>query len=267
MAHAAYLLSRDLLSSPTGEEWRSINVAPAEITNLAVRAAMIYGLSEPWRWRQGRYDQFLNKCLAHLSNCLKNQEKAAGNSPLTDFYRGLSQWYEYYVSADQVDQVDQLSSMVKSFKSFLDGGQDDANPQRARETAERLIRIGESLNSPDRESVSGREVQADYHLQPLEVTAYLRDIVDNQILIEVPSRLFMQCLATYYVAHAAWRNLPWNRAVNVLLHKDESLKRIQSPVSDCICTCTRTNNFAAYLRRRHRANPPTAASQRRKSGY
>ncbi len=91
LARTFWLLSRDLLQGADG--WRQIGAAPAQITDLAMRAALLYSLDDPWQWRQGRYPLFLDQCYGHLLSCLQNQERAAAGGGGAEYFRALGSWH------------------------------------------------------------------------------------------------------------------------------------------------------------------------------
>jgi len=159
-------------------------------------------LSEPWTWRQGRYEQFLRHCYAHVVTCLLKQEQQMGKAPLAHYFRALREWYGCLTTDDPVRS---LSTILQACKAFRENCERRSDLQMELETADRLADVCESLVFFDHETeISHQEEQV---LQPFEVTNYLREVVDSRIPIRAPSKPFKPRLRDYCVAHAEWRKM------------------------------------------------------------
>ncbi len=203
LARTWWLLSRDLLRSEN-PAWRAIGAEPAAITDLALRATLIYGLSDPWRWRQGRQQIFLSQCYAHLSECLLHQQNLASEDELKEYYRGLRAWYDCYTASDQVQN---LSLMLRTLKTFLDASQFRHNCVDEREIASRLIEVGKNLTFGPRETGVPTQGGEQEGPKAFEVASYLRNVSDSQFKLAAPSQPFEERLQTYYALHHRWRRL------------------------------------------------------------
>ena len=239
MADAArtfWLLSRDLLYRPASREapssvWAWLAPSPQTITDLAIRAALIYSLGDPWRWRQGRYEIFLRDCYAHVMDCLLYQAKHSESSLLAHYYQALSAWYGYAAAADPVRN---LSDLVRACRAFQENYQLRDVPEREYAVVEQLIEIGERFLFPDREHDTYLRAATVEASEAFPVTAYLHTIMDSQQLLGTPSDLFGPPFRAYSMLHARWlrvqRSLHTNRPalgeLNDLLTEYRHLQRI-----------------------------------------
>lgn len=207
LARTFWLLSRDLLQG--GEAWRSVGATPAQITDLAIRATLLYSLDDPWQWRQGRYPLFLDQCYGHLLNCLLYQEQTCGeHAPEAHYYRGLRTWYGCYATEDLAYS---LSSTAHALRAYLDAAaasseSGDAAARRL-EYAERLLEVCDSLIHGDFEV--GRRLLTPWRpgRPPFELGQYLRSFVDTEAPVKIPSPPFEHQLAEYWALHTEWRRL------------------------------------------------------------
>jgi AAA ATPase domain len=209
LARTFWLLSRDLLERPR-PAWRPISVwvqisaEPAAITDLAVRAALIYGLSDPWQWRQSRYALFLRDCYTHVSACLLSQEQYVGTTPLAHYFRALRAWYGCSTADDPIRN---MSTMLQECRIFRASSQGRGDLQEERQTAKRLIDIGEGFVLADGE-IETRHQEWNVAARKLfEIDAYLRDAMDSRTPLSVPSIPFKQWLLVYHTIHGHWREV------------------------------------------------------------
>ena len=235
LARTFWLLSRDLMERPRPwrqrSAWLQINPEPAEITDLAVRAALIYSLSDPWKWRQGRSEHFLRDCYRHVLACLLNEEKQAGSEPLAYFYRALHEWYGCFATDDQLRS---LNDVVRDCKIFQESCQQHSPVWAECEAAGRLVEIGESLWLSDYEMQTWRQESAEEVQHLFEVANYLRDVVDSRIPIDMPSKPFERQLRAYQSIRAAWNRVqessgsdrPSLETMNLLLADYKRLQRV-----------------------------------------
>lgn len=236
VARTFWLLSRDLLDRPAtrtspGSVWTVLAPEPSAITDLAIRAALIYSLGDPWRWRQGRYEIFLRDCYAHVLDCLRQQVKHFESSPLAHYYQALIDWYGY-ATAD--DPVRSLNEMLRSCRTLQENCPSERIPGNECAAADRLIEIGERLLFPEREGDNHFREQAAEAAQPFPVITYLRTIIDSKQPLSVPSDLFDVPFRAYCAAHDRWlriqRSLHASRPLlgelNNLLAEYRRLQRI-----------------------------------------
>jgi len=254
LASTFWLLSRDLLER-VYQEWMQINAEPADITSLAIRAGLIYSLSDPWQWRQGRHSVFLRQCYLHLDKCFENQIKHPETETLSDYYRALQQWYGCFTSEDYERN---LNRMIQAFRNFLENSQQQGHQAALSErykTAESLIGIGKSILQPeDEKSLSRRDDTVPEWR--LEIAEFLREVVDHATEIHEPSSIFEQFSRIYFEVHEKWRQLQqktyterpsveeldellnrlrrWRRVIHASAHERVVLNRIYSTDIDYI---------------------------------
>jgi hypothetical protein len=219
LARTFWLFSRDLLERPVPQldkedeqtalgpsVWARINAAPEAITDLAVRSALIYGLSDPWQWRQGRYHIFLRSCYQHVQDCLLSQARHGDSGAPAHYYQALSMWYGCMTAEDQILS---LSEIVRNCKAYQEHRRPGMGQDLRATTADRLIEIGERLLYPEREIETHYHEPIDPAIHPLPVSSYLRVIVGRQSLPIEPSPLFEQHFRAYCTLHQEWLRV-WN---------------------------------------------------------
>lgn len=86
-----------------------------------LRACMIYGLSDPWRWRQGRQALFINNLYITLERLLVQLENISP-APLPFYYRALRHWFNCYrVDLDTLhEHITQMSRELEGFRNHLE---------------------------------------------------------------------------------------------------------------------------------------------------
>ncbi|MCA9928880.1 MAG: hypothetical protein KC419_10400, partial [Anaerolineales bacterium] len=199
LARTLWLLSYDLLHLP-GPAWNVIEAKPKDITGMALQAAQIYSLLDPWRWRQGRYQQFLVGCYQHVLDCLLNQETLANGDLIALFYRMLRHWHGCFLADDMVSA---LGSTVNIGRQYLSQtASHTATP--VTEMTKTIVDIGELCmhGAGLRRMADATDAQA--AKRPFEVAGYLRSALNREFNILLPSAPFMQRLRTYSAYHARW---------------------------------------------------------------
>lgn len=205
LASTFWLLSRDLLER-VYQEWLQISAEPGDITSLAIRAGLIYSLSDPWQWRQGRHSVFLRQCYLHLDRCFENQANHPEVDVLGYYYQALRLWYGCFTSEDYERN---LNRMIQVFRNFLEHSQQHGQQATLfdqHKTAENLIGIGESILRPEDEKSLSRhdDIVPEWRL---EIAEFLRDVADCQMPIHEPSSIFEQFSRIYFEVHESWRQL------------------------------------------------------------
>ncbi len=198
LARTLWLLSRDLLRLPN-PEWAAIQATPAAITDLAIRAAMLYSLSDPWEWRQGRYEQLLRQCYQHVDICLSNEEKKAANAADAAYFRARRNWYGCFANPDPIHN---LSEMARAGKAFQERHQPARTHSRRVKEMAQLVQIGEDLTRLETGSAT---LDAENRQSPFAVSAFQQAVVNSQIAIPNPSPPFAQQLRLYQAAHEQWQ--------------------------------------------------------------
>ncbi|MCA9930181.1 MAG: ATP-binding protein, partial [Anaerolineales bacterium] len=199
LARTLWLLSYDLLHLPD-PAWKVIEAKPEDITGMALQAAQIYSLLDPWRWRQGRYQQFLTGCYQHVLDCLLNQETLANGDLIALFYRMLRHWYGCFLADDMVKALDNTVNTGRQYLSQT--ASHTVTP--VTDMTKTIVDIGELCMY----GVGLRQMAdvADTQMpkRALEVDVYLRSALNREVNILMPSAPFMQRLRAYSVYHARW---------------------------------------------------------------
>jgi hypothetical protein len=223
VARTLWLLSRDLLNA-SDPSWLSIKSQSGVITDMAWRAASLYGLSNPWEWRQGRYDQFIEKCFNNLLICLLNDEQHAGDDPVKYYYRALREWYGCIATPDHKRSI---SDVVHTCKIFLEQSEASSKLPEERVTARRLMKIGERFTLPYRESeILLQETSEEPY--PFDIPKYRRRLVDSHERVKKLSNLSEKCFQDFFRAHSRWRTLQETLRIS-RLNRDE-LDSIQKEI-------------------------------------
>ena len=211
LGRTLWMLSRDLLERPKSEwlqtsAWIKVNASPGVITDLAIRAALIYGLSDPWQWREGRHHIFLQKCYAHVLDSLLNQEKRAATKALAYYWKALRIWFGWFLT-DSKDRS--LYEMVVACANFHHSCENRADLEEEWEIASRLIEIGETITAGQLQHRTYRQDHRDESREHSSTPAYLREVVESRMSINrlLLSKPFERELHKYYAAHAKWREI------------------------------------------------------------
>jgi hypothetical protein len=228
LARTLWLLSRDLLKGSVSEYARA-NVAPAAITDLATRAALICGLSDPWSWRQGRYEHFLQQVYRHLMDCLTFEQQLAQKDPSTKCFEGLRLWYG---SLTTDDQSRDLGLMRFACQQYVDSTPQTGRLDDHRTTARRLIHIAGMLGEQQAQHHTHRETNEE-PARRFEVARYLRQVADSAVPVRTPTQAFEHQLSLYSALHHRWLQLqesagasrPSDIALKQLLSKYQALER------------------------------------------
>ncbi len=199
LARTFWLLSRDLLEPPN-TDWRRVGASNAAIIDLAQRAALIYGLGNPWAWRQGRSSLLVADCYAHLDRCLARQEQAAPGTSRGAYYTALRAWYGCTLAEDVRGN---LSRVIEMSDNFLSASRDrDLTPDAAGEsqTAARLSAAARCLLPGTRETSPGtREIT--------NVTELLRSVTQYAEPVPIPSPMFGYWSHKLLDAESRWQQI------------------------------------------------------------
>lgn len=137
LARTLCLLANDLLTHRNTE---IAEISIREITAMAIRAVMLFSLSDPWdkQWR-GRYSVLLRQAYRCLDECWIVQE-AQASEPLKSFYKAQRAWYGC-LNTDDI--VYSLSTIRSSCRDFLDTSGHKFTQER--QQIEQLLTITEAL--------------------------------------------------------------------------------------------------------------------------
>lgn len=199
LARTLWLLSTDLLHLP-GSSWNAIKAKPADITTLALHAAQIFSLLDPWQWRQGRFQQFLTDCNRHLLTCLLNQETSADNIIDTHYFKMLQYWFGCYSAKDVLGALGNMVTLGRQYSNAA-----ETQPQSTeKHISAQLVEIGNALL---RGNLLSQLPYDEEEKRPFQISTYIRDALNQEVDVYMPSRPFLQWLGKYQQIHAQWTNI------------------------------------------------------------
>jgi hypothetical protein len=221
LARTLWLLSRDLLKR-SESEYAHTHVAPAAITDLATRAALIYGLSDPWSSRQGRYPHFLQQIYQHLLTCLTVQQESAQNEATTHYFEGLRRWYGSLITDDQSRD---LGLMRFACQQYMDSIRQTDVIDDKRMTIRRLISVADMLGEQQAQHHTPRETNEEPERR-FEVARYFRQVADSAVPVRTPTQAFEHQLSLYSALHHRW--LQFQESAGTSRPSDIALKQLLS---------------------------------------
>ncbi|NJN68693.1 MAG: hypothetical protein HC884_19305 [Chloroflexaceae bacterium] len=201
LARMFWLLSRDLLERPI-PEWAQIGAKLAAITDLVVRATLIYSLNDPWQWRGGRHGLFLRNCYRHLDRCL--QEQSLTSEELKYYYTALREWYGCFISDDDESS---LNRMVQACRNLHDSVREQYERLDYVRTADHLLEIGASIVQPGHRGRFRLQEGHTTEWKSEEIAEFLSTIVHSSTPTQVPSPVLGQFLHLYFDIHDRWKRL------------------------------------------------------------
>jgi hypothetical protein len=116
------------------------------VSDLAARACVISGLSDPWDWPRSRYHQFIKSAFQNLTDAMKRLIESA-KPPRLYFYGMQQAWFSCGLSEEDGKIEQQVSEWVNLGNRFLEDTKGDQSQQEHRQEADRLVRIGETIQS------------------------------------------------------------------------------------------------------------------------
>lgn len=116
LARTLWLVVSDWLRMPEREH-PELGMQPEALIDLSTRAIVLYGLDDPWQWRQGRHALFLDSCYRSLQEALTLNARSVSKR-FASYYRALIGWYRCY-GADDESIHDHLQEAARLFKDFL----------------------------------------------------------------------------------------------------------------------------------------------------
>jgi hypothetical protein len=121
LARTLWLLANDGLSlAPAGQA--ALGLTPDVLVDMTSRAMVLYGLHDPWQWRQGRSTLYLSGCYQTLQQVLDTYAGSVGGVA-ADYLQSLRLWYGCY-DADEPGLDRNLQEMTRQLKNFLRESQD-----------------------------------------------------------------------------------------------------------------------------------------------
>ncbi len=199
LARTFWLLSRDLLEPPNAD-WRRVGASNAAIIDLAQRAALIYGLGNPWAWRQGRSSLLVADCYAHLDRCLARQEQIAPGTSRSAYYAALRSWYGCALAEDVRGNLSRVIEL--SDTSLLASRDEDLTAEATSEsqTAAHLSAAARRLLPGTRETSSGT-------WKITNVTELLRSVTQCAEPVPIPSPMFGYWSHKLLDAESRWQQI------------------------------------------------------------
>lgn len=228
LARTFWLLSRDLLYLPD-PAWEMIRSRAEDRSDLARRAALLFSLSDPWTWRQGRYPMALAQVYMHLCQCLDAQARSE-TPPLSSFAEMLRSWYGSHAAKDLVAS---LSEMVQFGWQGLEKLQGAEGKENEHETVVQLITIGEALLRKEHRFKFLAYPHEERFSVPFGVSRFKRRIADSKEDIPLLSPPFEGSLRNYQRLHNRWQEVqdmiggaqPWREKADRLMADYQTFKR------------------------------------------
>ncbi|MBK8050511.1 MAG: hypothetical protein IPK16_27450 [Anaerolineales bacterium] len=199
LARTFWLLSRDLLIPP-GPLWLQLEATPGEIADLAQRAALIYGLSNPWGWRQGRYSLLVSECYAHLDRCLERLAAAAQGTPLAFYYAALRAWYGCPFSEEIQSNLARAVEYGRTFMLMCEDSGISGDLAHEVTIAANLIEAADRLATQDGQT-------APMESQFASVAEMLRGLAKHGDPVPIPSQMFGYWSDALMEADREWQRL------------------------------------------------------------
>lgn len=152
LARTLWLLSFDLLQR-LPEFKRGSGPGVDQVVRLAARACSIYGLSNPWQWRQGRWELYLESSYRNLLAILDQSTQASGDL-LAPYYAAIQAWYGCWLTQDTGQELRQMLTQLKEFQRAT-RDQRAAGLETYLAQAARLVEVGETIMRLPAETGSG----------------------------------------------------------------------------------------------------------------
>lgn len=209
LARSLWLLSYDLLSGSI-----ALNIDPAEtrrvILDACSRACLIYNLSDPWEWRQGRWQLYLEGAYQTRQQILKQafleSSGPESRSALADYYQAVSLWYSCAASEQPEKELEAMLENLRDFQREVRANPyaDGAYTQEVAQQFE-LIAVGEFLLGRSSEGFSGQSEESDQSRSLLgaNVHSILRQASDTTQRLPLISP---QCKSAIELLRTARRN-------------------------------------------------------------
>ena len=199
LARTFWLLSRDLLIPPN-PVWLQLEATLDDIADLAQRAAFIFGLSNPWVWRQGRYSLLVAECYAHLDRCLERQAAATQGAPLAFYYAALRSWYGCAFIEDVRSNVARAVEFGRMFLLMCEDRGISAELAREVKTAGSLIEAADRLTPQEGQANTEQR-------QFASVAELLRSLAKHGDPVPVPSLMFVYWSQVLMEADQEWQQI------------------------------------------------------------
>jgi len=156
LARTYWLLAKDLFNNVIPRETLNHNYLDS-VVGMAVQACIIYGLTNPWEWRQGRWGLHLKGSYQDLLIILGG---AAGfsDSALATYYLALRYWHGCWLSTNPQAELNSMLTQLREFERSL---RDSPKPDLAKHlaSAKDLSNIGEQiLHQPHDSPLTGNEL-------------------------------------------------------------------------------------------------------------
>lgn len=144
LARSLWLASYDLMNGLCGPMPGTQTILDSSI-DTALRACVLYSLSNPWTWRQGRWRVYLEGCYKTLVTALR-RAAAELEQPLSIYYRALICWYDSFSDENPERRLREMLDLLRGFERRIRDRQPPGVDLRSFLTQSRqFIEISEAL--------------------------------------------------------------------------------------------------------------------------
>ncbi len=114
LARSLWLVSYDLMNGLCGPMPGNLTYLEATL-DTALRACVLYSLSNPWKWRQGRWRVYLEGCYRTPVAVLRRAALEL-EQPLGVYYRALACWYDCFAAEDPERRLREMLNLLQGFE-------------------------------------------------------------------------------------------------------------------------------------------------------
>lgn len=115
---------------------------PAEIlAAMMTRAITMLGVISPWKWRQGRAQQYETQCYQLLQKILRRL--ASESKAFSEYFHLLNLWYDSYIAPDIGVQLERMLHRARVFLRQTDDAEQTSTLETYRRNARQLVEVAE----------------------------------------------------------------------------------------------------------------------------
>lgn len=201
LARASSTYAKDLIADEDGRERLSISLR--DVADMATRACVVYGLSNPWDSPAGQHDQLLRRAYENLVEALERLRDSP--EEWHESFRSVrSDWYRFYelcskstyTEEEEEEVLARVRRMVERGGEFLEESSELEAEQSQRELrlqAERCVLFGRAIlelhQSENRPDTVARVLEREPSRHPQTVTQELYQAANLTVMTEMPSGL------------------------------------------------------------------------------
>jgi hypothetical protein len=197
VARTSLVYARALVNEES-EKRQRMKIPLEGVSDLAARACVISGLSDPWDWPRSRYHQFIKSAFQNLTEAMKRLTES-GKPPQLYFYRMQEAWFSCSLSEEDGKIEQRVYEWVNQGNRFLEDTKSNQSQQERRREADRLVRIGETIQSilagMGQPELAKRALRGRPPSNARPVFQSLHKSVDLIADLETPSSLFYKHLS------------------------------------------------------------------------